>query len=105
MTCLPAEVCAYKTTPVFKADTVPKALTRSHRTKPGVWGRITVLTGALDLTRFDADGAVIRHDAIWSGEAAIVAPGEPHAVTLSDSASFQVTFLRAKPAHPIYERV
>jgi len=105
MTCIPAEACAYKTTPVFTADTVPKALTRSHRTKPGVWGRITVVTGALDLTRFDKTGAVIRHDAIWSGETAIVAPGEPHAVTLSDSASFSVTFLRTDPAHPVSERV
>ena len=36
---------AYKSTPVFDETTLPAALKREHRTKPGVWGVIRVLSG------------------------------------------------------------
>ncbi|MEM7721101.1 MAG: DUF1971 domain-containing protein [Pseudomonadota bacterium] len=105
MTELPPNALAYKTTPVFTAETVPKALTRNHHTKPGVWGRIEVFSGALDLTRFDSNGLAKSHEALWAGESAICAPGEPHAVTLNATASFSVTFLRVEPAEPLPERI
>lgn len=34
-------------TPVFDENTLPAALRREHRTKPGVWGVIRVLDGRL----------------------------------------------------------
>ena len=39
----------YKSTPIFDQDSLPDALRREHRTKPGVWGVIRVLNGTLRL--------------------------------------------------------
>jgi len=105
MTAPPDNAQAYKTTPVFTAETVPKALTRNHQTKAGVWGRIDVFSGALDLTRFDANGMAQSHEALWAGESAICGPGEAHSVTLNATARFSVTFLRADPIEPVSERI
>ena len=44
---LPADVKAYRQTPVFTQDTVPAALCHRHRTKPGSWGKIWVISGQL----------------------------------------------------------
>ena len=90
----PSGFVPYKTTAVFTADTIPQALTRSHHTKAGVWGRIDVVEGSLELARFDHNGAAVAHETIRAGGSALVAPGEPHAVTLSATAAFSVTFLR-----------
>lgn len=90
----PDNLRAYKTTPHFTTQTVPSALTRSHRTKSGVWGRIEVLQGMLHLTRFGDDGRVIAVEDISAGETAIVHPEEPHCVALADDSAFFVTFLR-----------
>ncbi|MBL4599398.1 MAG: DUF1971 domain-containing protein [Rhizobiaceae bacterium] len=40
----------YKRTSVFDQDTLPTALSRDHKTKPGVWGVIHVLEGRLAYT-------------------------------------------------------
>ena len=47
MKSLPSAVAFYRRTPEFTEDTVPAGLTRAHRTKAGVWGRIVVLEGRL----------------------------------------------------------
>lgn len=94
MTERPATLEAYKTTPRFTATTVPGALTRTHQTKAGVWGRIEVLDGTLHLTRFDDAGEVAGQEAIPAGEHRFVHPQEPHSVALGDDTAFQVTFLR-----------
>jgi hemoglobin len=38
---------AYRSSPVFDAETLPAALRRAHSTKAGVWGVIRVLEGAV----------------------------------------------------------
>src|SRR6185312_10356153 len=43
----PPTLVPYKRTPVFDENTLPAALRREHRTKPGVWGVIRVLDGRL----------------------------------------------------------
>lgn len=45
--CLPEGLTPYKRTPVFDQDSLPSALLRDHRTKPGVWGVIQVLDRSL----------------------------------------------------------
>ncbi len=54
MKTLPETISAYKKTPVFTAETVPKGLLADHQTKAGTWGLITVLEGELDYTITDA---------------------------------------------------
>lgn len=101
MTAAPAGLVPYRATPVFTAETVPEGLTRSHRTGAGVWGRIDVLAGELELTRFDGDGGALPPETLREGESALVRPGEPHAVAPGAEARFSVTFLReGGPAAP-----
>ncbi|MEM7361068.1 MAG: DUF1971 domain-containing protein [Pseudomonadota bacterium] len=47
MKSLPENVTAYKRTPSFTTDTVPKGLLRAHKTKAGTWGKINVERGKL----------------------------------------------------------
>ncbi len=44
---LPGDVKPYKRTAIFDETTLPLALRRGHRTKPGVWGLIQVVDGRL----------------------------------------------------------
>lgn len=104
MTARPANLQAYRTTPRFTAQTVPGALTRSHHTKEGVWGRIEVLDGTLHLTRFDESGQVATEEAIPAGDHRFVHPQEPHSVALNDNTAFQVTFLREVDAAETHEK-
>ena len=91
---LPDDLEPYRTVGPFTAETVPTALTRSHATKAGVWGRIKVSAGSLVLARYDGAGTVIAEETISAGQTGFVAPGEAHHVTLSEAAEFQVTFMR-----------
>ncbi|MCR8923431.1 DUF1971 domain-containing protein [Dasania sp. GY-MA-18] len=45
---LPTDVVAYKKTPEFDENTVPKGLLKAHQTKEGVWGKIIILAGQLE---------------------------------------------------------
>ncbi|MGO3739775.1 MAG: DUF1971 domain-containing protein [Marinomonas foliarum] len=45
---LPKNVSAYKKTPEFSEETVPKGLLNDHNTKDGVWGKIVILEGELE---------------------------------------------------------
>ena len=47
MKTLPDTVVHYKSTAEFTEHSVPAGLLRQHQTAAGVWGRITVLEGAL----------------------------------------------------------
>jgi tellurite resistance-related uncharacterized protein len=40
----------YRSTPVFDEASLPAALRREHRTKPGAWGLIRVLEGEVVYT-------------------------------------------------------
>lgn len=50
MKTLPSTVKAYKQTPEFNQQTVPKGLLANHKTKAGTWGKIIVLEGQLQYT-------------------------------------------------------
>lgn len=85
---LPEGLAAYRRTPVFTEETLPAALRQSHRTKPGVWGAITVVEGRLRLRRLDPpDESVIDPSA-----PGIVAPEETHEVEPLGPVRFFVEF-------------
>jgi tellurite resistance-related uncharacterized protein len=73
---LPPGLTAYRRTPVFDQDTIPPGLRREHRTGPGVWGLITVLTA-------DRPG--------------VVAPEQVHQVEPLGPVQFFVEFYRRPP--------
>ncbi len=81
----------YAETPVFTDATVPAKLTSVHDTKPGVWGRLVVLTGALDYILAGPPEASTR---VRASEFAVIEPTVPHRVALQPGASFKVEFHR-----------
>lgn len=91
MKSLPSEVVAYKRTPEFTDTTVPAGLLRSHDTKPGVWGRIVVLEGALLYRILEPEVEDIRLDPSIAG---IVEPTVKHEVVPEAGVRFYVEFYR-----------
>jgi tellurite resistance-related uncharacterized protein len=91
---LPPGLVAYRRTPVFSQDTIPDGLRREHRTKPGVWGLISVLEGRL---RFRALPAHPNSPPrlLSAGERVVVAPEEPHEVEPDGPVRFFVEFYRS----------
>lgn len=90
---LPIGHVAYRRTPTFSRETVPRALLAQHDTKPGVWGRVHVTRGALEFVELDA-GAETRQT-VAAGEFAVVRPEVEHRVVLLGDAEFYVEFWRA----------
>ena len=84
----------YRTTPVFDADTLPAALRRAHHTKAGVWGRISVLSGALRyVVALSGDATVLR-----AGDSVIVQPEQRHHVEPLAAMQMQIAFYTADPS-------
>lgn len=85
----------YKSTPVFDAETLPAALRSAHSTKPGVWGVIRVL-----------EGAVCYHVEDGSAPPALLTPATPglihpeqlHHVEPVGAMRMQVEFYDHRPA-------
>jgi tellurite resistance-related uncharacterized protein len=96
MKSIPEGMRPYKRTAVFTQDSIPAGLRRSHTTKPGVWGKIVVLSGELQYT--------ILGDA---PEAWVLSPERPgiveetvlHEVAPLGPVEFYVEFY-ARPAPP-----
>ena len=92
---LPEGLESYQRTPGFDQDSTPAGLTREHRTKTGVWGRIHVLEGKLQYVRRGEPG---QQQTLEPGTPGIIAPDSPHHVALSGSVRFYVEFLRVPAA-------
>ncbi len=88
---LPEGVVKYGETPVFTEKTTPLKLQNLHRTKPNVWGRITVLEGALD---YIVPGPPERRQRLVPGRDGVIRPAEPHRVSLAEPVRFKVEFLK-----------
>ena len=84
-------VCAqkYKETRVFTEVTIPAGFTREHATKDGVWGKICVVKGALELTVYEPTKSTLE---LSEGEFAVAAPKQSHSVKLAEGAAFMVEF-------------
>ncbi len=86
-------VLPYRSTPEFDDATLPDALRREHRTKPGVWGVIRVIEGQLRLQR--ADGSP---DEILTPEhPGLVLPEQTHRVEPLGKVRMQVDFYDRPP--------
>lgn len=86
---LPQNLQKYSETPVYTQDTVPAALLKDHNTKPGVWGRITVLQGRLMYM-------IVAHPAqpVDAQHPGIIRPEEKHCVAVPEDVTFKVEFFR-----------
>lgn len=94
---LPEELVKYGGTPVFTEKTVPERLLRAHDTKPGVWGKLIVLDGALD---YVIPGFPDAHKRIEAGDYGVIEPEMKHYVTPLGAVTFRVDFYRMKtPPH------
>jgi tellurite resistance-related uncharacterized protein len=85
---LPADVAAYKRTPEFDQETIPAALRREHRTKPGVWALIQVIEGRLLYRILQPPGEQI----VSPGVPGVVQPQQPHEVEPLGNVRFFVEF-------------
>jgi tellurite resistance-related uncharacterized protein len=83
----------YKTTPDFDQDTLPAALRREHRTKPGTWGLLRVLEGRAILVFIEPQKEV----AVFPGAPAIITPQATHFVQLDGPVRLRVEFYRSLP--------
>jgi len=96
-TAWPIDLVAYKRTPEFTEETVPAALLRDHRTKPGVWARILVLEGAL---HYQVDSLGIS-ETLTPDQPGKVYPEVPHHVRPLGQVRFLVEFHRQAGAAPV----
>ena len=86
---LPAGLVEARRTPLFDLESLPDALTRSHRTT--VWAEIRVQAGSV---RFADLGEPPRDVRLEVGERAVIVPGVEHHVEPSVDARFYVQFYR-----------
>lgn len=88
---LPDGVRLVRTTPDFDEGTVPAGLRSAHRIADGVWGRLVVLSGALEFVVEAEPDDPRRLDA---GDAQIIPPGVVHHVDVVGPVRFHVEFHR-----------
>ncbi len=88
---LPQSVAKYAESLLFNEHTVPDKLTSNHDLKPGVWGRICVMSGTLE---YNVCGDPPRAYPIKAGQHVIIEPGLVHFVTPTGKVEFKVEFYR-----------
>lgn len=86
-------VAPYRSTPIFDERTLPVALRREHRTKPGVWGVVRVLEGEVKLSFIDPPNALI----VSPGSPGLLLPDQPHFVEPVGTMRMQVEFYDQPP--------
>ncbi len=88
---LPSNVIAYKRTPAFSEDSIPKGLLNDHRTKEGVWGKIVIESGFLEYIIQEPEIEVVQLNAEKYG---VVEPTIKHHIKPLGSVKFHVEFYR-----------
>jgi len=83
----------YRSTPIFDEESLPAALRREHRTKPGVWGVVRVHEGELKLSFVDPPKALI----VSPGSPGLLLPDQPHFVEPVGRVRMQVDFYDRPP--------
>ena len=86
-------VAPYRSTPIFDERTLPAALRREHRTKPGVWGVVRVLEGEVKLSFVDPPEVLI----VSPGSPGLLLPDQPHFVEPVGTMRMQVEFYDRPP--------
>lgn len=83
----------YRSTPVFDEVSLPAALRREHRTKPGVWGVVRVTEGTLKLCFVDPPSELL----LSPGSPGLLLPDQPHFVEPIGAMKMQVEFYNERP--------
>ncbi|MEG3177725.1 DUF1971 domain-containing protein [Sphingomonas sp. RB3P16] len=83
----------YRSSPVFTADTLPKALQHEHRTKRDVWGVINVLEGTLRYCKEDGSAP----ETLTPQSPGLVRPDEPHHVEVIGPVTVRIDFYDHEP--------
>lgn len=91
MNTLPDGLSVINQTPEFDQDSVPAALLSSHKTKPGVWGRINVLEGELVYRILEPE---VQEFVLSKESKGVVTPEVPHEVKPKGDVRFFVQFLK-----------
>jgi tellurite resistance-related uncharacterized protein len=91
---LPASLVPYRRTPEFTALTVPKGLLQAHSTRPGVWGLIHVVEGALTYRVVDVTRSPGERRLTADVPPGVVEPGILHEVQPEGAVRFYVEFHR-----------
>ncbi len=88
---LPNNLEAYKRTPEFDENSVPKGLLKAHQTKQGVWGKIVVMEGELQYSIDSTDNEVL---VLSTNKYGVVEPEVFHQVKPVGKVRFYVEFYR-----------
>ena len=83
----------YRTTAIFDQISLPQALRNEHRVKPGAWGVIRVLEGAVRYVLIDSgEEELLRPD-----RPGLIEPGRLHYVEPLGPMRMQVEFYDREP--------
>lgn len=100
MQSIPEHFVHTKATPFWDKNTVPEALLSHHNTKAGVYGRLSVMQGAITYFGFADENATIPDITltVHAGEFAVSPPQKWHRIELiGDDTYFNIDFF-ADPA-------
>ncbi len=92
---MPEGHAPYRKTPCFDRASLPAALQREHRTRPGVWAWIHVLHGGIG---YRVDAPFHERRELSPGVPGLVLPEVPHRLELTGPVELYVEFWRAAPA-------
>ena len=87
---MPHDVIAYNKTSNFQKSTVPKGLLKSHNTKAGVWGLLTVLKGVVKYIIEDSNEEYILNSELKG----VIEPEIKHHIVPSEDALFFIEFYK-----------
>lgn len=88
---LPSNIQAYKKTPEFNQDSIPKGLLNDHQTMQNVWGVIEILEGELEYIIQTDPVEVVKLSKRVKG---IVEPQQSHHVKTNGPVRFYVEFYK-----------
>ena len=89
MTALPDTVAKYSQSRVFTETTTPTNFQNNHATRPGVWGKLIVESGAVTFAWEGGDSLSLS-----TGDTVVIPPEVRHRVILTGKVSFFVEFYR-----------
>jgi len=89
----PTGLTAYKKTPLFNQDTIPKGFKRAHSTKKGVWAIIHIISGNIAYVIDDLDNKRIDLNKKING---IISPQMEHHLDVTGDVELYVEFYSKK---------
>ncbi len=91
---LPEGLEAHAESPLFTEETLPQKLRSRHALKAGTWGKLIMLSGALDYIQ---PGAEVERTSLKEGDAIAIPPETPHWVEPRGALRCKIVFHRPLP--------